>query len=44
MERLAETGTDKEIWVDMQRLLSAMNLKVQKGIMQDVRYKTIDLM
>ena len=41
-ERLAETGADKEVWIEMQRQLDAMNLKVQKGIMQDATFITSD--
>ena len=41
-ERLAENDADKEIWAEMQRQLDAMNLKVQKGIMQDATFITAD--
>ena len=41
-ERLAETGADKDVWIEMQRQLDAMNLKVQKGIMQDATFITSD--
>jgi IS5 family transposase len=41
-ERLAETGADKEVWIELQRQLDAMNLKVQKGIMQDATFITSD--
>jgi transposase, IS5 family len=41
-ERLAEKGVDKEVWNEMQRQLDAMNLKVQKGIMQDATFITSD--
>jgi IS5 family transposase len=41
-ERLAESGTDKEVWAEMQRQLDAMNLKVKKGIMQDATFITAD--
>jgi len=41
-ERLAETGTDKKVWAEMQRQLDAMNLKVQKGVMQDATFITSD--
>ncbi len=33
-ERLAETGSDNDVRAEMQRMLDAMKLKVQKGIMQ----------
>lgn len=41
-ERLSETGADKEVWDEMQRQLDAINLKVQKGIMQDATFITAD--
>ena len=41
-ERLAENGVDREIWAEMQRQLDAMNLKVQKGVMQDATFITAD--
>ena len=41
-ERLAEKGVDKEAWAEMQRQLDAMNLKVQKGVMQDATFITAD--
>jgi IS5 family transposase len=41
-ERLAENDADNEIWAEMQRQLDAMNLKVQKGIMQDATFITAD--
>jgi len=41
-ERLAERGIDKEVWAEMQRQLDAMNLKVQKGVMQDATFITAD--
>ncbi len=41
-ERLAENGVDKEVFGEMQRQLDAMNLKVQKGIMQDATFITAD--
>ena len=41
-ERLAESGTDKEVWAEMQRQLDAMNLKVKRGIMQDATFITAD--
>jgi putative hydroxymethylpyrimidine transporter CytX len=31
---------DKEVWAEMQRQLDAMNLKVQKGVMQDATFIT----
>jgi len=41
-ERLAEKDLDKEVWAEMQRQLDAMNLKVQKGVMQDATFITAD--
>ena len=41
-DRLAEKGVDKEIWAEMQSQLDAMNLKVQKGVMQDATFITAD--
>ncbi len=41
-ERLVENGVDREIWAEMQRQLDAMNLKVQKGVMQDATFITAD--
>lgn len=41
-EHLAEIGIDKEVWIEMQRQLDSMNLKVQKGIMQDDTFITSD--
>jgi IS5 family transposase len=41
-ERLAEKGVDKEVWAELQRQLDAMNLKMQKGIMQDATFITAD--
>ena len=41
-ERLAENGVDKKIWAEMQRQLDTMNLKVQKGVMQDATFITAD--
>ena len=41
-ERHAEKGVDKEVWAEMQRLLDAMNLTVQKGVMQDATFITAD--
>jgi len=41
-ERLAEKGADKAVWAEMQRQLDAMNLKMQKGIMQDASFITAD--
>jgi IS5 family transposase len=37
-ERLAKSGVDKEVWIELQRQLDAMNLKVKKGIMQDASF------
>ena len=33
---------DKEVWAEIQRQLDAMNLKVQKGVMQDATFITAD--
>ena len=41
-ERLAENGVDKEVWAELQRQLDAMNLKMQKEIMQDATFITAD--
>jgi transposase, IS5 family len=41
-ERLAESGTDKDVWDELQRQLDAMNLTVKKGIMQDASFITSD--
>jgi len=41
-ERLAASGMDREVWAEMQRQLDSMNLKVQKGIMQDATFITAD--
>jgi transposase, IS5 family len=41
-ECLAENGVDKEVWAETQRQLNAMNLKVQKGVMQDATFITAD--
>ena len=41
-ERLAEKGVDQKIWAEMQRQLDAMNLKMQKGVMQDATFITTD--
>jgi IS5 family transposase len=41
-ERLTQSGTDKEVWAEMQRQLDDMNLKVKKGIMQDATFITAD--
>ena len=41
-ERLAKIGMDKEVWIELQRQLDAMNLKVKKGIMQDASFITSD--
>ena len=41
-ERLAEKGVDQNIWAETQRQLDAMNLKVQKGVMQDATFITTD--
>ena len=42
IERLAESGKDKEVWDELQRQLDAMNLEIKKGIMQDASFITSD--
>ena len=37
-ERMAETGKDKLVWVELQRQLDARGLKVRRGIVQDVTF------
>jgi IS5 family transposase len=41
-DRLAENGMDKEIWDETQRQFDAMNLKIQKGVLQDATFITAD--
>ena len=41
-ERLAETGTDRLIWEELQRQLDAKGLKVRKGVVQDASFITSD--
>jgi len=41
-ERLAQTGKDKELWVELQRQLDEKGLKVRKGVAQDATFITSD--
>ena len=41
-ERLAESGKDKEVWVELQRQLDMKGLKVKKGVVQDASFITAD--
>jgi len=41
-ERLAETGTDRLVWEELQRQLDEKGLKVKKGIVQDATFITSD--
>jgi IS5 family transposase len=41
-ERLAETGTDKLIWAELQRQLDERGLRVRKGVAQDASFITAD--
>ena len=41
-ERLAETGTDRLIWEELQRQLDEKGLKVRKGVVQDATFITSD--
>lgn len=41
-ERLAETGTDRLIWEELQRQLDEKGLKVRKGVVQDASFITSD--
>jgi transposase, IS5 family len=41
-ERLAESGRDKLVWVELQRQLDAKGLKVRKGVAQDASFIEAD--
>lgn len=41
-ERMANSCKDKEVWIELQTQLDAMNLEVKKGIMQDASFITSD--
>ena len=41
-ERMAETGTDKLVWAELQRQLDAKGLKVKRGIVQDATFIEAD--
>ena len=41
-ERLAETGTDKLVWAELQRQLDEAGLRVRKGVAQDASFITAD--
>ena len=41
-ERLAETGTDKKVWAELQRQLDLKGLRVRKGVVQDASFITSD--
>jgi IS5 family transposase len=41
-ERLAETGKDRAVWVELQRQLDEKGLKVRKGVTQDASFITAD--
>jgi IS5 family transposase len=41
-ERMAETGTDKQVWDELQRQLDAKGLKVRRGIVQDATFIEAD--
>ncbi len=41
-ERMAETGTDKLVWAELQRQLDALGLKVKRGIIQDATFIEAD--
>jgi len=41
-ERLAETGTDRLVWEELQRQLDEKGLKVKKGVVQDATFITSD--
>jgi IS5 family transposase len=41
-ERLAETGKDRAIWVELQRQLDSVGLKVKQGVVQDATFITAD--
>jgi len=41
-ERLAETGTDRLVWEELQRQLDEKGLRVKKGVVQDATFITSD--
>jgi IS5 family transposase len=41
-ERLVKTGKDRAIWVELQRQLDALGLKVKQGVVQDATFITAD--
>lgn len=41
-ERMAERGTDKLVWAELQRQLDAKGLKVRRGIVQDATFIEAD--
>jgi IS5 family transposase len=41
-ERLAETGTDRLVWEELQRQLDEKGLKVRRGVVQDATFVTSD--
>lgn len=41
-ERLAESGKDRAIWMELQRQLDEKGLKVKKGVVQDATFITAD--
>ena len=41
-ERLAETGTDRLVWAELQRQLDEKGLKVKKGVVQDATFISAD--
>jgi len=41
-ERLAETGTDRLLWAELQRQLDEKGLRVRKGVVQDATFITSD--
>ncbi len=41
-ERMAETGTDKLVWAELQRQLDGLGLKIKRGIVQDATFIEAD--
>jgi len=41
-ERLAESGRDRAVWIELQRQLDEKGLKVKKGVVQDATFITAD--
>ena len=41
-ERLAKSGRDRLVWMELQRQLDAKGLKVKKGVVQDATFITAD--